>query len=396
MDDSLKPIELNQQEREELLRLANGQSQELRLVIRAKIILNAADGINNYENARRLKINVKTVRKWRKRYYQRRQKEPESVIKKRLADASRKGCPATFDALFWVDVMEIATSDPNECARPISEWTHRELTDELIKRNLVDSIHSGTVGRFLAECDLKPHRVQEWMNRKEDPEFDERASDVKDCVVRATCDDCPEQEAVVSFDEKTGMQAKERIAPDKPMQPGRPKRIEFEYKRHGTLVLFAMMLVNTGMILGCTRPNRPNEVTAQVLEAFFGQLFGAGYRRIHVILDQLNTHWSKALVEVVARISQVTLPLPNEIKTGVQRRRWLSNPNKAIVFHFTPKHASWLNPVEIWFGILVRKLLRHSSFLSAEDLAEQVEQFIDYFNEKMAHPYKFKRWRRVA
>ncbi len=384
-------IELSDQEREELLRLSHSQCQEFRLVQRAKIILNAADGVNNYESARRLGIYVQTVRKWIRRYDIRRKARPKDKIQKHLADAKRKGCPPTFDAFFWVDVMSVATSVPQESGRPITEWTNRELAEEVVERNLVDSIHPTTIGRFLAECDLKPHRVRGWMNRKEDPEFDQRASDVKQCLVNATSEDGVADEIAVSFDEKTGMQAKERIAEDKPMQPGRPKKLEFEYERHGTLVLFAMMIVNTGKIIGCMRLNRPNIVTAEVLGEMFRKLFNDGYKRIHVVLDQLNTHWSEILVRTVAHLCQVDVDGP--IEKGQQRRVWLSMPNKAIVFHFTPKHASWLNPVEIWFGVLVRKLLRHGSFDSIETLEDQVEQFIDYYNQRMSHPYRFKRWK---
>lgn len=389
-------IELSEQEREKLSELANGRREQQRIVERAKIILKASDGLKNYEIARSLGITVNTVRKWRKRYFLHRLEHPQSTVIQRLTDAQRPGCPAKFDTLFWVDVLSIATSDPQESGRPVTEWTQRELAEEVVERGLANAIHPTTIGRFLAECDLQPHRVEGWMNRKEDPEFDNRASDIKDCLVKATSKDCPADEIIVSFDEKTGMQAKERIAEDKPMQTGRPKRLEFEYERHGTLVLFSMMLVNLGTILGCTYSNRSNVVTAYVLKYFFEQIFSMGYRKIHVTLDQLNTHWSKELIEVVASLCCSPIPFDFQIKTGEQRRFWLSSPDKSIVFHFTPKHASWLNPIEIWFGVLARRLLRHGSFCSTEDLADQVARFILYYNTKMAHPYQFKRWMRRA
>lgn len=389
-------IELSATEREELTRIANSPSQQNRLVERAKIILDAANGYNHRKSARHLSVTRKTIKKWRQRYLSRRLEYPDARIITQLVDADRTGCPPKFDAFFWVDVTAIATSEPQQSGRPITEWTHQELADEVCKRKLTDSIHPSTVGRFLAECALKPHRVMGWMNRKDDPEFEQRATEVKECLVRATSATCPDDEAYISYDEKTGMQAKQRIAPDHPMKPGQPKRLEFEYKRNGTLALLAVMIVGSGMIMGCTRTERTNEVTAEVMNSFFKSLFASGYKRIHVLLDQLNTHWSVALVHVVAAISQVPIPAPSEIKEGRQRRAWLSDPNKAIVFHFTPKHASWLNPIEIWFGVLVRKLLRHGSFASTDELAQKVAHFTEYYNSRMAHPYKFKRWLKAA
>ncbi len=395
MPESIK-ISLEPEEQHQLQRIANGRRIERRLAERAQIVLDAAGGLNHSESARKWRVQRKTIRKWRRRYLQRREEKPEASVAEYLVDAKRTGRPFTFDAFFWVDVLIIATSDPKESGRPMSEWTHRELQDEVIKQGLAPSIHSTTITRFLKECDLQPHRVKEWMNRPDDLEFEPRAKVVKTLCHAAVTEELEEGEVVVSFDEKTGMQAKERIVEDQLMLPGQPKRIEFEYKRHGTLVLFALMVVNSGMIKGVTRPNRTNEVTAEVLGFLLGELLNEGHKKIHVILDQLNTHWSVALVATVATLCNLPIPTKEETKTGSQRKTWLSSGNKAIVFHYTPKHASWLNPVERWLGVLVKKLLRYGSFPSTEDLAQQVAVFIEYYNAKMAHPYRFKRWREAA
>lgn len=392
---SVDPLPLSTKERRELESLSHGRRMEVRLAERAKIILLAANGASDSQISAQVGVTSKTVRKWRRRYPERRWEEPDHTVKQWLADASRVGRPDRFDELFWVDVVAIATSDPNTYGRPITHWTVRELAAEIIEQELTESIHFTTVSRFLAKCALKPHRTEQWMNRKADPEFDVRAADVKECLVAASTEPSGEW-VTVSFDEKTGMQAKERVAPDQPMQPGRPTRLEFEYKRHGTLVLFAMMEIRSGKVDGFMNITRTNEVTAQVLGSYFQQLFEAGYKRIDVVLDQLNTHWSVDLVQCVAELCDLPRPGPKQSKTGAQRRAWLSDPHKPIVLHYTPKHASWLNPIEIWFGVLVQKVLRRGSFCSTTDLEARVLRFIDYYNQKLAHPYTFKRWNKAA
>jgi hypothetical protein len=376
--------------------LANRNSAEFRLRQRARIILEVASGANDREVARRLDVHRTTVGRWRHRYPERRRAEPDKPVAVWLADADRVGRPDTFDELFWVDVMALATSEPEASGRPITHWTQRELADEVVVRGLAESISHSTIGRFLASCQLRPHRVEGWMNRKDDPNFEAHATEVKDCVVEATSRHCKPEEVTVSFDEKTGVQAKERNAPDQPMKPGRPVRQEFEYTRHGTLVLFTMMIIQTGEVLACTGPNRTNEQTAAVLFSMFVRLFARGYRKIDVILDQLNTHWSAQLVSAVALLCGLADPIRQGMKEGWERRFWLTDPHHWIVFHFTPKHASWLNPVEIWFAVLAGKVLRRGSFASTTDLAARIERFVAYYNQNLAHPYTYKRWKRAS
>ncbi|MDA2924219.1 IS630 family transposase [Acidobacteria bacterium AH-259-L09] len=386
---------LSQRERLDLERLAKSRRTEVRLAERAKIILLAVEGASDSWISESVGVTSKTVRKWRRRYPERRRKQPEHSVEQWLSDAGRPGRPDRFEALFWVDVLAMATSEPSNYGLPITHWTARELSAQIVERGLTESIHFTTVSRFLAKCALQPHRTEQWMNRKADPEFDERASEVKDCLVSASSEPSGER-VTVSFDEKTGMQAKERVAPDQPLQAGRPARLEFEYERHGTLVLFAMMEVGSGQIRGYTDTTRTNAVTAGVLGSHLQGLLSAGCKRIDVVLDQLNTHWSDDLVQRVAGLCNLPKPEPEEVKTGAQRRAWLNDPSKPIVFHFTPKHASWLNPIEIWFGVLVGKVLRRGSFSSTTDLEGKVQRFIDYYNQELAHPYRFRRWKKAA
>lgn len=434
-----EPLELGVEEFEVLIRLRNSTRAEQRLVQRAGIILEAAAGGTAEEIGRRVGVCTKSVYKWIARYGQRREAEPKAGVCGWLADAERVGAPGRIEPLVWVDLLALVTSEPRDSGRPITHWTHRELADELVLTGRVESIAHTSVGRFLAEGQFKPHRVRGWMNRKHDPQFDARAAELKHLVVQATTHkpsvgakaeggeaqavpalhnsdpaplpgptatqaqrpaqavhEPPREQIVASFDEKTGMQAKERIAPDKPLRSGSPSKLEFEYKRNGTLCLFALMIVHSGLILGATGSTRTNQDTAEVLGAFLEQLLGAGHKRIDLILDGLNTHWSVELVTRVARLCHLALPDAPQMRTGAGRRAWLSDPTHSIVFHFTPKHARWLNPIECWFGILVRKVLRRGSFRSTTDLQQQVAEFIAYYNEKLAHPFKFKLWTRPA
>lgn len=390
-------VELTADEGAALEKLAAGRSLEHRLVERAQILVLAAAGKANREISEQLGVHRNTVSRWRGRFHERHLDDPDKQIAKALADADRPGRPAKFSPEFWVDVLALATTKPEDCGRPITHWTHGELTDEILERGLTDTIHPSTVGRFLQEVTLRPHRVQQWMNRPEDPEFDKRATNVKDRLVEATTGQADPGRIVVSFDEKTGMQAKERIARDQPPSPGRAARLEFEYKRHGTRVLFGLLVVPEGKIRHRIRANRTNEVTARVLDSLLSELQASGYTDVDVILDQLNTHWSVELVETVARRCQLPTPPAEEIETGQQRRKWLENSDtKSIVFHFTPKHASWLNPIEIWFGVLVAKVLRRGSFQTCDDLEARIDAFVEYYNHKLAHPYRFSRWYKAA
>jgi DDE superfamily endonuclease len=178
---------------------------------------------------------------------------------------------------------------------------------------------------------------------------------------------------VVSTDEKTGIQALERLHPDIPMGPGRVQSREFEYVRHGTLCLTANLEIWCGWIVTPTvRPTRT--------EADF--------------VGHLNTHQSESLVVWVASACGMETDLGKKGKTGVLRSQasraaFLSDRGHRIRFVYTPKHASWLNQIELWFSILVRKLLRRSSFTSVDDLKERILQFVRYFNRTMAKPIRW-------
>jgi transposase len=197
---------------------------------------------------------------------------------------------------------------------------------------------------------------------------------------------------VVSTDEKTGMQALERLYPDVPMGPGRVQGREYEYARHGTLCLTANLEVWCGCIIAPTLgPTRTEQDFAAHVEQTVATDPLAGWV---FICDNLNTHQSEALVRYVAGACGVAGDLGKKEKRGVlksqeSRAAFLSDPGHRIRFVYTPKHTSWLNQVEIWFSTLVRKLLRRSSSSSLEDLRNRVLDFIDYFNRTMSKPIRW-------
>lgn len=192
--------------------------------------------------------------------------------------------------------------------------------------------------------------------------------------------------AAFSVDEKTSIQALERKFPDRPMVRGIPQLREFEYIRHGTLCLTGRFNIATGEVGGLITPDRPAPVFARFLDETLESVPDA--EEIHIVADNLNTHWHHDACRVVAEASDVAYD-PKKHKNGKLRRAFLTSPDKRVVFHFTPKHASWLNQIEIWFGVLCRKLLRRESFTSLEELEAAILRFIEYYNRHLAHPYRW-------
>jgi transposase len=378
------------------------------LVLRAKIILYAATGANNIEIARRLDTIPDTAGKWRGRWLDAEsrllaaeaegldEKELTVLIEATLSDAPRPGAPDTFTPVQLVQVIAVACEDPRESGREITHWTHREVADEAIKRDIVATISSRQVGRVLGGADLKPHLSRYWLNANpDDPEkFAEEVETVCDLYAR-TPDLHQRGISIVSTDEKTGIQALERKHPTKPMKPGLVERQEFEYIRHGTQCLTVNFQVATGQIIAPSiGPTRKEEDFVNHLAQTI-DTNPAG--KWIFIVDQLNTHKSEGLVELVIErcglnIDEDTLGLKGKsgiLKSMATRKAFLEDEGHRIRFVYTPKHTSWLNQVEIWFSILVRKLLKRASFTSVEDLRQRILDFIDYFNKTMAKPFKW-------
>jgi transposase len=182
-------------------------------------------------------------------------------------------------------------------------------------------------------------------------------------------------------------------APGLPPAPGKVERREFEYVRHGTLSFMINFDVVSGQVIGpsCGPTRTEADFLAHVRQTVESDPAATKW---HLVVDNLNTHCSESLVRYVAEVSGSAEDLGEKGKRGIlqsmaSRATFLTDPAHKLVFHYTPKHASWLNQVEIWLSILVRKLLRRGTFTSVEDLRAKVLAFIAYFNRTMAKPFKW-------
>lgn len=235
-----------------------------------------------------------------------------------------------------------------------------------------------------------------WLNneRAKEPE-------VFDRQVRTVCDHYADalrlhEESVhlISTDEKSSIQALERLHPSLPMRPGQRscERYEHEYKRHGTHTLIANLEVATGRVI---TPSIGESRTNKDFAAHIAQTIAADPDAGWIfVVDQLNIHQSEALVKLVAKELDIELELDRKgnlknMKAMASRRTFLSDRTHRIRFVYTPKHASWLNQIELWFSILARRLLKRGSFTSVEDLHQRILRFIEYFNRTMAKPFKW-------
>jgi hypothetical protein len=247
----------------------------------------------------------------------------------------------------------------------------------------------------LSQAELQPHRSKYWLNSKEkDPEvFQEKVEVVCQTYLEAPGLYFQENTHTVSVDEMPGIQALERVAKTIPMQPGQPERIEYEYQRHGTLCLIGNWDVVLGQMIAPTiLQTRTEEDFASHIHHTIQTDAQAGWV---FVVDNLNIHCSETLVRYVARLEGIEeSTLGKKGKSGIlqstaTRQAFLSDRNHRIRFVFLPKHTSWLNQIEIVFGIVGRRAVRRGNFPSLAALKQRLLDFIDYFNRTFAKPFRW-------
>jgi transposase len=321
------------------------------------------------------------------------QAQLERLVEDCLQDAPRTGTPPTFSPGQIVSVISIACEKPEVCGRPVSKWTSREVADEAVKRQIVEKISASHVGEILRSVNLRPHKIKGWCftTEKDQEEFDRRAQEVCDVYLQAPQNYTQSGVHTVCVDEATGLQANEKRAPSLPAQPDQPAKEETQYTRHGAVCLTAAWDVVQGQVVKHNvQETRTDEDFARFIEHTTSS---DPEGRWVFVADNLNTHSGEALVRSIARlegIDETTLGdkkkrrgLLGSVKS---RQAFLNDPQRRIRFIYTPKHSSWLNQVEVIFGIVKRRGLAGASFKSTAELIDRIDRFIAYFNATFARP----------
>jgi transposase len=340
---TVEPLVLSVEERDELERRVRGLTTAHRDRQRAEVVLLAADGWPGTQIAPRVGMSQQSVCKWRQQF--------RYGGLDGLADAPRSGRPLVYGPTDRLVLMAKVTEEHPEVD---SQWSHSELATAMKAASI--PISASQIGRILAADDVKPHRVQGWLTRRDTPEFWERAADV--CGLYLTP---PVNAVVLSIDEKTGIQAKSRKHPTQGVQPGQPERREFEYVRHGTASLIAALDVATGKVTAGVVARNDSVHFIEFLDQLEASIDPA--LAIHLVIDNGSSHRSKAT------------------------KKWLAEHSRFVVHH-TPVHASWLNQVEAFFSILTRKVLRRGEFDSRDDLVARMLAFIEHRNQT-AQPFNW-------
>jgi len=396
-------ITITERQQEILRTVSNAPTAASQFRQRASIILLAFQGLSNPEIAENVGLSRRQVGLWRRRWaiaWDRliaiecleTRAALRRAIEQVLSDEPRPGAPGKFTPEQVTQILAVACEPPEKSGRPITHWTAHELADEVVQRGIVASISVAQVSRYLKEAAMQPHKSRYWLNTTEkDPQrFQEQVKAVCDTYLEAPELEKNQHTHTVSTDEMTGIQALERIAATKAMIAGKPARIEFEYKRHGTLTLIANFQVTTGELIAPTLgPTRTEADFASHIEQTVATDPEASWV---FVLDNLNIHCSESLVKFVAQACGIAKKLGKKgahgvLKSMASRRSFLSEKSHRIRFVYTPKHSSWLNQIETIFGMIMRKVIRRGSFSSVADLRSKLLNFIEYFNRVFAKPF---------
>jgi transposase len=406
MSGKAAKIRLTEKQLAILQQIIRSMTASRRLVQRARMIVLAFEGMGNMAISGEIGLRRKQVGRWRRRWQhsfdalvaiecRESQAALRRAIEEILSDAPRSGSSGKFTAEQVTQVLAVACEPADRSGRPITEWTGREIADEVVRRGIVPSISTSQVNRYLAEAELHPHRSKYWLNTTEkDPQlFEQQVQTVCQCYLEAPERYFQYHTHTVCVDEMTGIQALERNAQAIPVKPGQPARIEFEYTRHGTLCLIGNWHVVLGQMIAPTiRATRTEEDFCWHIQQTVATDPAAGWV---FVVDNLNTHCSESLVRYVARLEKIDpSTLGQKDKSGIlksmaSRQAFLSDRSHRIRLVYLPKHSSWLNQIEIVFGIVTRRVVRHGNFQSTEALKQRLLDFIDYFNRTFARPFRW-------
>lgn len=338
-----KRIEIATEDRVVLERIVRSRTGERRMVERARIVLGAGEGRSAAAIAREVGCSVSTVKKWRAAY--------ERGGLAGLKDAPRPGRPLVHGPEVRAKLIALACTRPPQTAEGLrrERWTHWELAGQV-------GMSESQAHAILRAAEIKPHLLEQWVMSELGPDFDAQAAEVCGLYLNP-----PEGALVVSLDEKSGIQAKAPVRPDLQARPGKPARREHEYVRNGTQNLFAALKVHTGEVRAMPAKTRNRFDLIRFLDQLEAEI--PARQEVIAISDNLSTRTTQEVADWLAA-----------------HPRWR--------FVFTPKHASWLNQVEIFFSILARRLLKHGAFASEEDLAQQMLAFVETYNQT-ATPFQW-------
>jgi len=331
----LTPVHLTDIERNELQSMARSRSLPHSLVQRARIVLAAAEGQSNQQVARATGVSYPTVVKWRQRFLAQRLMG--------LYDEPRPGAPRTHDD---ERIAELIRATLETKPRKGTPWSCREMAAET-------GISKSTVHRVWQAFDLKPHRRKSF-SLSNDPWFVEKVRDIVGLYL-----DPPDNALVLSVDEKSQIQALERAQPVLPLGLGYLEGVTHNYIRHGTTTLFAALDVAAGTVITQCKPRHRHQEFLSFLNHIDANV--PADLEIHLIVDNYATH------------------------KHPQVKQWLARRPRYHI-HYTPTHASWLNQVEIWFGIITRQAIRRGSFRKVKELVQRIETFVEQYNPQ-AHPF---------
>jgi transposase len=327
MPGSANKVRITERQQDVLKEISNSTTSALRLIQRANVVLLAFAGEDNQDIAKEVGVNRGAVAKFRRRWAQAWKKliliecgQTRAALRRAieavLSDAPRSGSPGKFTPEQITLILALACEPPAQSGRPITHWTAHELADEAKKRGIVESISPSQVGRYLREAELQPHRSRYWLNAKEkDPQqFQKKVETVCDTYLEAPRLHAEENTHTVCIDEMTGIQALKRVAPTKPVQPGRIEAREFEYERHGTLTLIGNFHVVTGQLVAPTLG--PTRTEADFVRHVTQTVATDPAASWVFVVDNLNIHASESLVESVAKTCEIEQDLGKKRQAG--------------------------------------------------------------------------------